>query len=162
MPSSANNYLITAPDDYQIFVAKDGNDYAVGVSVELKDNGNYSLVFSNGENEFALDLTVDTVAPEIEITQEKNQVVFSKANKDNVTYMLYRNGELVNCSPNSIITERGNYELIVTDALGNESVYYFELDYINVYGIVVIALGAVVALAVVIGVIVYRRKQSIK
>ncbi len=162
VPSSANNYLITAPDDYQIFVAKDGNDYAVGVSVELKDNGNYSLVFSNGENEFALDLTVDTVAPEIEITQEKNQVVFSKANKDNVTYMLYRNGELVNCSPNSIITERGNYELIVTDALGNESVYYFELDYINVYGIVVIALGAVVALAVVIGVIVYRRKQSIK
>ena len=119
-------------------------------------------MFAGGGGEYVLEFVVDTVAPTVKITQEKKQVVFSAADKENVTYELYLDGELVSCKPNEPIIERGNYKLIVTDELGNSSEYTFSLDYINTYGIIVIALGAGLVLAAVVGMIVYRKRQSVK
>ena len=163
IPAKANAYDISASEGYTIISGTlNGEAISVENGIDLSKDGVYSFVFSGEGGEYVLEFVVDTVAPTVEIIQEKKQVVFSAADKENVTYELYLDGELVSCKPNEPIIERGNYKLIVTDELGNSSEYTFSLDYINTYGIIVIALGAGLVLAVVVGMIVYRKRQSIK
>ena len=163
IPAKANAYDISASEGYTIISGTlNGEAISVENGIDLSKDGVYSFVFSGEGGEYVLGFVVDTVAPTVEITQEKKQVVFSTADKENVTYELYLDGELVSCKPNEPIIERGNYKLIVTDELGNSSEYTFSLDYINTYGIIVIALGAGLVLAAVVGMIVYRKRQSIK
>ena len=60
------------------------------------------------------------------------------------------------------ITATGDYVLIVTDELGNTTQYTFSLHYINTFGIIVIAFGCALVVAVIIIVIVARRKQGVR
>ena len=163
IPAKANAYDISASEGYTIVSGTlNGESISVENGIDTSKDGIYSFVFSGEGGEYVLEFVVDTVAPTVKITQEKKQVVFSAADKENVTYELYLDGELVSCKPNEPIIERGNYKLIVTDELGNSSEYTFSLDYINTYGIIVIALGAGLVLAAVVGMIVYRKRQSVK
>ncbi len=117
------------------------------------------LTFEDGENSYDLTLTVDTVAPTVEITQEKNQVVVGSANKENVTYLLLCDGKEVAFAPGQAITENGEYILTVTDELGNVSQYTFTLNYINTFGIIVIVVLCLLA-AAAIGVVLYSRMHQ--
>ena len=163
IPAKANAYDISASEGYTIISGTlNGEAISVENGIDLSKDGVYSFVFSGEGGEYVLEFVVDTVAPTVKITQEKKQVVFSAADKENVTYELYLDGKLVSCKPNEPIIERGSYKLIVTDELGNSSEYIFSLDYINTYGIIVIALAASLVLAAVIGMIIYRKHQSVK
>lgn len=158
----ANSYDFEIPKDYQARLIKDDNVVSISNSVKLSKDGLYTLELAKDDFTYSVEFTVDTVAPTVTITQEKNQVTFSKADKDGVVYTLYLNGEEIKCSPNSTFTERGNYRLIVTDELGNSNSYEWKLDYINTYGIVVIVIASVTVLGIVIGVLIYRRRQSVR
>jgi len=158
----ANSYDFEIPKDYQARLIKDDNVVSISNSVKLSKDGLYTLELAKDDFTYSIEFTVDTVAPTVTITQEKNQVTFSKADKEGVVYTLYLNGEEIKCSPNSTFTERGNYRLIVTDELGNFNSYEWELDYINTYVIVVIVIASVTVLGIVIGVLIYRRRQSVR
>jgi len=163
LPESARNYAFEVPSGYTVSAKRDGADFSVENYIEIYDDGVYSFVFSNEIDEkFEIEITVDTVAPKVEITQEKKQVIFSDADKENVIYELYKDGERVDAKPNKAITERGNYTLIVSDELGNVTTYNFKLDYLNTYSIVVICFALVVVSVVLIGALIYRKKQAIK
>ena len=158
----ANFYEFDIPDGFEARLLSDETFAPVQGAVKLDKDGEYMIEFSHEDYSYTIVLTVDTVAPTVEITQKKNQISFSKADKDNVTYTLYLNGNEIKGSPNSTITECGKYTLVVTDELGNQSTYTFELNYINTFGIVVIVIGCVVLLAIIIGVLVYRGRLSVK
>lgn len=160
---AAQRYDIPIPSDFTVEATKDGEYFEVGDALQLSDDGAYSFVFYGLHgDQYELELKVDTSVPKVEITQSRNQVTFSAANKENVTYELYLDGELVSCSPNTPITQRGSYRLVVYDDLGNMSIYVFTLNYINVYGLVVIGLAVLVAMIIFIGIIVYRKRQSVR
>lgn len=158
----ANSYDFEIPKDYKASLMKDGNVISISNTVKLSDDGLYSLELTKDDFTYSIEFTVDTVAPTVTITQEKNQVTFSKADKEDVVYTLYLNGEEIKCSPNSTFTERGNYKLVVTDNLGNSNTYEWKLDYINTYGIVVIVAAAVAVLGIVIGILLYRKRQTVR
>lgn len=158
----ANSYEFDIPDGFDVRLLADETFVPVQGTVKLDKDGEYLVEFSCEDYSYTLELTVDTVAPTVEITQKKNQISFSKADKENVTYTLYLNGNEIKGSPNSTITECGKYTLVVTDELGNQSIYNFELNYINTFGIVVIVIGCVVLLAIIIGIFVYRGRLSVK
>ncbi len=167
LPDIAQSYNFTIPSGSAVSVLKDG--YVIsgcvnGNKVELKENGEYELTFSNNGNgnAYTLTVTVDSVKPTVEITQEKNKVIISQPSKDNVTYELMLNGKPINFTMGKAITATGNYVLTVTDAYGNSSVYSFELDYINAWGIAVIVIAVIVVTTLFLTIFISRKRQGVK
>lgn len=165
LPAIAQSYSFTVSSDDSVSVLKDGHVVTGCVTeqkVELKDNGHYEITFDNSGNSYTLELIVDTVKPTVEITQEKTNVIITKPSKDNVTYELTLNGKPVNFTLGKELTATGKYVLTVTDEYGNQSVYNFELDYINVYGIVVIVIASIVLIVLVVSIIITRKRQGVR
>lgn len=162
LPAVSKAYSFEIPAGWAVSVLSGGNVVSDAVTdgrIELSRTGEYVLTFEDGENSYDLTLTVDTVAPTVEITQEKNQVVVGSANKENVTYLLLCDGKEVAFAPGQAITENGEYILTVTDELGNVSQYTFTLNYINTFGIIVIVALCLLA-AAAIGVVLYSRMHQ--
>lgn len=162
LPAKSQSYSFEIPAGWTVSVLSTGNvvtDAVTDGKIELSRTGEYVLTFEDGENSYDLTLIVDTVAPTVEITQEKNQIVIGSASKENVTYSLLRDGKEVAFSPGQAITENGEYILTVTDELGNSSQYTFTLNYINTFGIIVIVVLCVLAVAA-IGVVLYARTHQ--
>jgi hypothetical protein len=162
LPAVSKAYSLNIPAGWTVSVLSSGNvvsDAVIDGRIELTRTGEYVLTFEDGENSYVLTLTVDTIAPTVEITQEKNQVVIGNASKENVTYMLLRDGKEVEFSPGQAITENGEYVLTVTDELGNSSQYTFALNYINAFGIIVIVVLCVLVV-LTIGVALYARTHQ--
>ena len=98
----------------------------------------------------------------MEITQEKTNVIINNPSKENVTYELTLNGKPINFSLGNELTATGKYILTVTDEYGNQSIYNFELNYINVYGIIVIVIASILVVAIVLAIIITRRRQGVR
>lgn len=164
LPAAARSYMFAVPDGYAVTATLDGaaTDVVRADSVVLEKDGRYSLTFSSGEQSFVVELRVDTTAPTVQIEQSKNKVVINEPNKENVILTLYLDGKQVDCVLGQEITATGDYVLIVTDELGNTTQYTFSLHYINTFGIIVIAFGCALVVAVIIIVIVARRKQGVR
>ena len=165
VPETAKAYDFNFPSDYRVSVSRDGaivSDAVIGNTVVLSESGVYQVVFDNGTTKYSVKLTVDAVAPTVEITQEKTQVIISNPSKENVTLTLTKDGETVNYELGDVITATGDYTLTVTDAYGNMTVYTFSLHYINTFGIVVIAIACVIVVTIIIAAIVMRRKQGVR
>lgn len=165
LPDIAQSYNFTVPSDSTVSVLKDG--YVIsgcvnGNKVDLKENGEYEITFSSKGNSYTLTVTVDSVKPTVEITQEKNKVIISQPSKDNVTYELMLNGKPVNFTMGKAITATGHYVLTITDAYGNSSVYSFELDYINAWGIAVIVIATIIVTAMILTIIISRKRQGVR
>lgn len=163
MSKRAQSYTFSIPSNWDVVnVLCDDHvvsDVVQGDKIVLTQTGNYLITFENLVGAYTLDLTVDTIAPTVEITQEKTQIVIGSASKDNVTYQLMKDGKEVNFDPGQAISENGDYVLIVTDDLGNSTTYTFSLNYINASGIVVIVLTCLVAIGI-IGIILYSRAHQ--
>lgn len=162
LPAKSQSYSFEIPVGWTVSVLSGGNvvsDAVTDGKIKLSRTGEYVLTFEDGENSYDLTLIVDTVAPTVEITQEKNQIVIGSASKENVTYSLLRDGKEVAFAPGQAITENGEYVLTVTDELGNTSQYTFTLNYINTFGIIVIVVLCVLAVAG-IGVVLYARTHQ--
>jgi hypothetical protein len=101
--------------------------------------------------EYLLVQTVDSIPPEATMSEKNGVISFSNLTKTNVSAKLYKNGELIGdfLFPGSV-EESGDYEIVLTDDLGNTNVYKFTVTKkMNAFTIVLICIGALVlALAV--------------
>ena len=161
----ASGYKFYYSDNYTAEIIKDGALYFGGVtgnSVTLSEDGVYLLTFTSEEGSFSVELTVDTGSPTVEITKNRTSVVIANPSKDNVTVTVYKDGEQVNYTLGESLTGTGSYMVVVEDELGNSSVYNFTLDYINGYGIALIAIGCPAVSAIAVVAIVLRRKQRLR
>ena len=165
LPSAAKAYAFTVGQADSVSVLKDGHVVSgcvIDNKVELTENGLYEITFGNFGKPYTLELIVDAIPPTVEITQEKTNVIINNPSKENVTYELTLNGKPINFSLGNELTATGKYILTVTDEYGNQSIYNFELNYINVYGIIVIVIASILVVAIVLAIIITRRRQGVR
>ncbi len=164
----AQSYKITLPDDYKVSVLLDGNvisDVVENGEICLKKNGVYMLYFENDHDDalnYSLSITLDNVAPKVDIEIGKSSVVISNPNKENLSFELYRDNKKIDYSLGNTLTAVGKYKLVITDEIGNCVEYEFELDYINASGIMVIVVVLLVVILAIVLIIRSRRNQRIK
>lgn len=164
----AQSYQINIPDNYKVSILLDDSiisDAIVDGQIHLERNGAYTLYFENIYDsglDYSVIVVLDNVAPKVDIDVGKSSVTISNPNKDNLSFVLYKDGNKIDFSLGKTLTSAGEYKLVVTDEIGNVSEYEFELQYVNAFGIIVIVIVCVVVLAVIIMVILSRRNQCIK
>ena len=167
LESKARGYEFAIPEDYTVSVLLNGSVFTSAIEghkIKLTDNGAYTLYFEGAEDglNFSLELTVDSVAPAVQITQNKKYISVSDPSKDGLSYKLYKDGKEVSFRIGDNITAVGDYKLEITDDIGNTTVYNFELHYINTAGIIFIVLACAVVLAIILAIVLIRVKQRIR
>ena len=129
----------------------------------LTQSGDYVLTMSNANNEaYTLKLTVDNVAPTVDIIQnEDGSVTIDNASKEDVAIVLYKDGVAVDYKLGQDLSEKGQYKLVISDGLGNQSEYTFEIKYkFSTVSIIIIVVAAVAAIAMIILIIVKRKVKA--
>ena len=129
----------------------------------LYQSGDYVLTMSNSNNEaYTLKLTVDNVAPTVDIIQnEDGSVTIDNASKEDVAFVLYKDGVAVDYKLGQDLSEKGQYKLVISDGLGNQSEYTFEIKYrFSTVSIIIIVVAAVAAIAMIILIIVKRKVKA--
>lgn len=166
IPAIDRHFEFPVSEAYSVSVLCNENVVTSAVSngkVTLTESGEYLLTFTGNAGEsYELQLTVDTVAPTVQITQGKRHVTISEPSKDGLTYMLYKDGTLTSYKLGDSITDVGSYKLVVCDSLGNSSEYSFNLNYINTAGVLLIVLVCLLIAAVATVIIIVRLKQRIR
>lgn len=116
--------LLVTKDDKEISVSLDENN-----SLELSTNGHYVLFFKRITGEmFNLICDIDNTKPTIEIEKEPGSFKTTNASKENLTATLSCNGaEATAYTVGKKINGAGHYTLTITDDLGNENVYTFDI-----------------------------------
>ena len=129
----------------------------------LYQSGDYVLTLSTSNNEaYTLKLTVDNVAPTVDIIQnEDGSVTIDNASKEDVAVVLYKDGVAVDYKLGQDLSEKGQYKLVISDGLGNQSEYTFEIKYkFSTVSIIIIVVAAVAAIAMIILIIVKRKVKA--
>lgn len=168
IPKVAQSYQITLPNDYKVSILHDDSiisDVIVDGQIHLVKNGSYTLYFENycdSAINYSVNVVLDNVAPKVDIEIGKSSVEISNPSKDNLSFVLYRDGKKIDFSLGSTLTNAGKYKLVVTDEIGNSNEYEFELEYINVSGIIIIVIVCVVVVVAIFMIIRSRRNQCIK
>ncbi len=163
-----NPVTITADEDVDIAVTKDGEsiDYKLGDA--LTDDGHYSVTIKDSYgNEEAFSFEIDTTAPEITIDgiedsgKGDTKVTVTDMTEEGEIHV-YKDGNEIEYELGQELSDYGKYEIVVTDKLGNSRTYSFELVYqANGAAIALICVGvALIAGAVVI--IVMKKKRVFK
>jgi len=136
---------------------------ASGGSVVIDVHGRWVITFIDDDgNTFNLGLDIDREPPTVELVQNENSVQIRNPSKPNVTFTLERNGEAFTLNGNTI-NDNGNFRLVVTDDIGNYSVFYFEIAFrLNTAAIVLIILGVIGAGAILFIVLKATRKPKIR
>ncbi|MDR3185824.1 MAG: hypothetical protein LBU04_03305 [Christensenellaceae bacterium] len=129
--------------------------------VSINTSGDYLVSIkhiSSGVNH-SYKISVDATPPTVVIEQKRGVYSFSAASKKNVNVILYKDGNIVEgFTITSTIKESGDYKLIVTDDIGNESVYEFtNKATLSAVTIALICIGSV-AVAVVLFFIIRARR----
>lgn len=115
--------LLVTKDDKEISVSLDENN-----SLELSTNGHYVLFFKRITGEmFNLICDIDNTKPTIEIEKEPGSFKTSNASKTVTATLSCDGGEAVNYTVGKKIEGAGHYTLTITDDLGNENVYTFDI-----------------------------------
>jgi len=152
LPTKVKALYLTPPEGYLVLSVTCNN-----AALELEDgaaalteSGKYTVTLRHveyGEN-FIFDVTVDASRPEVKLLTKNGVVSFSGLTKKDVTATLYRNGVAVNgFTLSQSVKEKGDYRLVLVDALGNENEYVFvvttRLGAGSIVGIVVGSLALV-------------------
>ncbi len=144
-------------------VTTDGNRLSFTV------DGMYTVVCKSEGREYVFTLSLDTTAPTVNLNGIED------GGKGNVTVTItdlseagivevYKDGEKIEYELGNELKEYGDYEVRVSDELGNERVYKFTLEYqMNGGAIALIIIGIFLAVDIVIAIIfgkkaVYKRK----
>lgn len=129
------NVTFTWNDEAVVTVEKDGEliDYTSGGI--LSEDGNYVITFENFDGyQKVYTFTIDTINPEIKLNGAKNgqtvsgdvsltfedQTFTATIFKDDKNLGAYQSG--------TILTDSGNYRIVVTDLAGNKSEVTFTID----------------------------------
>ena len=164
IPAAARGYELVVPGDSVVTALLNGGAVNVldGDVLRLNRDGRYVLEFDGANGSYTLNLIVDTVIPTAEITKSGNQIVIDNVSKENVTLELYRNGKLVNYTLGKAITGKGNYRIVLTDALGNTNSYEVSLNYVNAAGIICIVIACIVVIGALLVMFLARKRQSVR
>ena len=164
---NARQQKLIVEDTKDFFVLKithNGEDVeSAAKSITLTESGKYEVTLSSSKTDksyyFAVEL--DNTAPEIVLTQKNGKVSFSGLTEKGVTFMLYKDGKIVEgITEKSTVSEKGNYVLVLTDECGNVTQYEFEVKFtLNAISIALIALGAAI---VVLLTVLFIRGHRIK
>ena len=122
-------------DEVTVTATKDGETIEYNSGDELKDDGEYVIVFENFDGEkLVYKFVIDTIAPELTVSgttrgsKGKDDVSVSFTESDLIV-QLYKNGELLgDYVSETLITESGKYKVVAKDKAGNVSEVEFEID----------------------------------
>jgi hypothetical protein len=132
----------------------------------LTIDGTYNVVVENNRLESSeLILIVDTVAPDITVDLAKGSfnIISESATEQNVTYVLYKDGEVVDLVFDKKIKTPGNYVLEITDLAGNIGIVTWETVKVsNIWTIILIIIGGVILIAAIIWIIRVKTVRRIK
>lgn len=160
------NYFnkITMPEGFRLnYIEHNGkkltlqyNNYA-----DLIVDGSYRIgwICEGADLYYHTDFVLDTEPPVLALPQ----VVNGESNEP-VTITDLEDGAVIKCTvdeivsyidnPNTVLDEPGSYELVVSDAAGNVSVYNFRINlYVDVYGYIAI----IMLIALVSGLVIYSK-----
>lgn len=126
---------VECTDEVTVTATKDGETFEYNSGIELKDDGEYVIVFENFDGEkLVYKFVIDTIAPELTVSgttrgsKGKDDVSVGFAENDMIV-QLYKNGELAgDYVSETLITESGKYKVVATDKAGNVSEVEFEID----------------------------------
>ncbi|MBR1747829.1 MAG: hypothetical protein IJ735_06450 [Clostridia bacterium] len=149
---------LVVEDTKDFFVSKithNGDDVeSAAKSITLTESGKYEVTLSSSKTDksYYFAVEIDNTAPEIVLTQKNGKVSFSGLSEKGVTFVLYKDGELVEgITDKSTVSEKGNYVLVLTDECGNVTQYEFEVKFtLNAISIALIALGAAVVVLLIV------------
>lgn len=121
-------------------------------TLELLEDGTYEVgVVANGAT-YSFTVTVDTTAPTLKLSgvedkgTTKNGVTLSDLS-EKATVEVYRNDEKVEYTFGEMLTEAGEYRVMVTDEAGNTTAYTFEIQEGNGWIVIAVVVLVVVLLA---------------
>ena len=122
-------------DEVTVMATKDGEIIGYNSGDELKDDGEYVIVFENFDGEkLVYKFVIDTIAPELTVSgttrgsKGKDDVSVGFTESDLIV-QLYKDGELAgDYVSETLITESGKYKVVATDKAGNVSEVEFEID----------------------------------
>jgi len=148
-----------------VSVTKDGTPISVaGNHLSFTDDGTYVVVIKEGGKEYTFTLILDTTAPEVTLNGVEDggsvdgSVTITGMSEEGIV-QVYKDGELIDYKLGDELKDYGHYKVVVTDSLGNARSYEFTLAFqMNVWAIVLIALGGVAALAVTVTIVAKRKR----
>ena len=129
---------------------------ASGNRLNFTEDGTYTVVCKSEGKEYTFTLSLDTTAPTVILNG------ISDGGKGNVTVIItdlseagtvevYKDGEKIDYNLGDTLKEYGNYEVRVSDELGNERIYKFVLEYqMNGGTIALIVIGILLAAGVIV------------
>ncbi|MBR4760108.1 MAG: hypothetical protein IK078_08200 [Lachnospiraceae bacterium] len=159
------------PEGFQLTaVTLDGTDVMNARSrAELLTEGSYKIDYKCVKTDvyYELSIDIDHTAPQLVFTgvdengRARGPVEFSGVEKgDTITCL--KDGRTVNLRGHKL-RESGQYELTVTDQAGNESTYYVMiLLYLNMQGVVFLALFLAVITAIIVYLQYVKRKLRVR
>ena len=131
-------------------------------TLELLEDGTYEVeVVADGAT-YSFKVTVDMTAPTLKLEgvadkgTTKSGVTLSDLS-EKATVEVYRNDEKVEYTFGEMLTEVGEYRVVVTDEAGNTTAYTFEIQ--EGYGWIVIAVVALVVVLLAGGVVLILLKK---
>lgn len=131
-------------------------------TLELLEDGSYEVgVVANGAT-YSFKVTVDMTVPTLKLEgvedkgTTKNCVTLSDLS-EKATVEVYRNDEIVEYTFGEMLTEAGEYRVVLTDEVGNTMAYTFEIQEGN--GWIVIAVVALVVVLLAGGVVLILLKK---
>lgn len=129
------NVTFTWSDEAVVTVEKDGELIEYTSGGILSEDGNYVITFENFDGyQKVYTFTIDTINPEIELNGAKNgQAVSGDVSltfEDQThTATIFKNGKNLGAyQSGTVLTDSGNYRIVVTDRAGNKSEVTFTID----------------------------------
>ena len=130
----------------------------------LDKSGTYEIAVTVNGKDYTFTVTVDSTAPAITLTgvenngSTKGSVTLSDLT-EKATVEVYKDGEKIEYSLGSELTEVGQYRIVLTDELGNSTEYTFEILYsVNGGAVALIVIAVLVVVGVIVTVVIMRKK----
>ena len=130
----------------------------------LDKSGTYEIAVTVNGKDYTFTVTVDATAPAITLTgvenngSTKGSVTLSDLT-EKATVEVYKDGEKIEYSLGSELTEVGQYRIVLTDELGNSTEYTFEILYsVNGGAVALIVIAVLVVVGVIVTVVIMRKK----
>ena len=130
----------------------------------LDKSGTYEIAVTVNGKDYTFTVTVDSTAPAITLTgvenngSTKGSVTLSDLT-EKATVEVYKDGEKIEYSLGSELTEVGQYRIVLTDELGNSTEYTFEILYsVNAGAVALIVIAVLVVVGVIVTVVIMRKK----
>ena len=130
----------------------------------LDKSGIYEIAVTVNGKDYIFTVTVDATAPAATLTGVENGgttkggVTLSDLT-EKATVEVYKDGEKIEYSLGSELTEVGQYRIVLTDELGNSTEYTFEILYsVNAGAVALIVIAVLVVVGVIVTVVIMRKK----